>query len=286
MTRLIIGCGYLGTRVAQRWRDAGQEVALLTRSAATAQRWRDEGYAAVIGDVTQPGTLNQLPPAETVLYAVGFDRRAGLPMRDVYVGGLRNVLNALPNSTGRLIYISSTGVYGSADGGWVDEATPCVPLRENGRVCLEAERVLQQHPLGNKAVILRLAGIYGPQRIPSQDKLKAGEPIDAPAEGYLNLIHVDDAASVVLAAEKFPQPAGLYLVADGQPAVRGEYYAELARLLKAPPPRFVPPPVDSPAAARAAADKRIDSRKMFAELKVRLQYPDYRAGLAAIVGAD
>ena len=79
---------------------------------------------------------------------------------------MRNVLAALPAETGRLIYISTTGVYGPADGDWVDEVTPPDPQREGGRASLAAEQVLAAHPLGQRSVILRLAGIYGPGRVP------------------------------------------------------------------------------------------------------------------------
>jgi nucleoside-diphosphate-sugar epimerase len=100
----------------------------------------------------------------------------------------------------------------------------------------------------------------------------------------LNLIHVDDAARIVLLAEAKAQPPRLYVVSDGQPVIRGDYYRVLARLLGALPPRFVEPPDDSPAAARAASDKRINPRRMFSELNPALLYPSYREGLASVVG--
>src|SRR5262249_48518216 len=107
-------------------------------------------------------------------------------------------------------------------------------------------------------------------------------PIDAPARGWLNLIHVDDAARVVLLAEEHATPPKTFVVSDGVPVQRAEYYTELARLLNAPPPHFIEPPADSPAAQRAASDKRINPRRMFNELRPKLLYPDYRAGLTAI----
>lgn len=286
MRRLIFGCGYLGRRVAKTWRDQGDEVWLVTRSTATAETWRADGYRALVADVTDPQSLVDLPSAATVLWAVGYDRRAGQSIEQVYVAGLAKVLAALPSDTGRVIYISSTGVYGSAAGQWVDELTPCVPLRAGGRACLAAEECLAAHRLGARSVVLRLAGIYGPGRIPRAESLRAGEPIDAPADGYLNLIHVDDAAAIVVAAaERAPIPR-LYVVSDGQPGLRREYYGELARLLHAPPPTFVAPEPTSAAAQRAASDKRTSNARLVAELGVPLQYPSYREGLAAIVAGD
>ncbi|MBA4017879.1 MAG: NAD(P)-dependent oxidoreductase [Pirellula sp.] len=293
--KLLFGCGYLGWRVARLWRDAGDEVVVVTRDEAKAEQLRSDGFRALTADVCEPATLRDLPPAETVLYAVGFDRRSATTrsIGEVYAGGVGNVLDALsaaasaqPGSpTPLFIYISSTGVYGDAVGDWVDEDSPCRPLREGGKACLAAEEVLAAHPLGADSVVLRLAGIYGPGRIPRADALRRGEPIDAPADGYLNLIHVDDAAHTVLAVERGVAPPRTYCVADGRPPFRREYYAELARLLGAPAPTFVEPTADSPAAARAAADKRISNARLLREIGVDFQYPSYREGLAAIVRA-
>ena len=163
-------------------------------------------------DVTKPETLTVLQtlpvlggtPPESLLYAVGFDRTAGGPgIHAVYADGLRNVLAALLSSVTRAIYISTTGVYGNAGGRWVDEATPTDPQRDGGKASLAAEEILRAHPLGKRSAILRLAGIYGPGRVPYLDKLRAGEPIAAPSEGWLNLIHVDDAARIVVAMDRW-----------------------------------------------------------------------------------
>ncbi len=280
-TRLVIGCGYLGLRAAQRWQLLGDEVFAVTRSAERAATFRQCGLRPVVADVTRPDTLATLPPAETVLYAVGHDRGAGHSMREVYVTGLLAVLDSLPKQVGRIVYISSTGVYGQTDGGWVDEDSACEPTRESGRVCLEAERTLQAHPLGQRGVILRLAGIYGPGRVPNQAALRAGEPIAAAADGYLNLIHVDDAVSAILAAAEHPQPSRLYVISDGHPAQRHDYYAEAARQLGAPPPRYVAPPPGSAKAARAEGSRRVRNARMLAELGIRLRHPTFLEGLAA-----
>lgn len=284
VTKLIFGCGYLGERVARRWLAEGETVCALTRSADRAALWSREGIRPLVGDVLRAETLHDLPSAATVLFAIGHDAASGRSVRDTYVDGLRNVLAELSPDIGRFIFISSTGVFGDHGGEWVDERTECRPTRAAGRACLEAEQTLLAHRLADRAIILRLAGLYGPGRIPRQAALMAGEPIDAPQNGYLNLIHVDDAASVVLAAEKAPLsfPSG-YLVSDGNPVVRAEYYAELARLLGAPPVRFREPSASSAAAARASVDKRIANSQMLQALRVRLRYPSYREGLRAIV---
>jgi nucleoside-diphosphate-sugar epimerase len=101
------------------------------------------------------------------------------------------------------------------------------------------------------------------------------------------LVHVDDAATSVIAADRLPHfddGPRVFCVSDGNPVQRGEYYREVARLIGAPPPQFVAPDPNSPRAARAASDRRVRNDRMLAELGVKLKYPDYRAGLAAILG--
>lgn len=287
--KLVIGCGYLGIRVARRWLAAGDEVSALTRTAARAAELERQGLRPLVGDVVDARRLPQFAAFDTVLFAVGFDRSDSATIDEVYAGGVRNVLATLPAEIGRLIYVSTTGVYGDARGDEVDELTPPDPQRPGGIASLAAERAIADHPLGGRAAVLRLAGIYGPGRIPYLASLQAGEPIPAPSAGWLNLIHVDDGATAVLAAERWLEVAGrgphTFCVSDGSPVVRGDYYAEAARLLGAVKPRFADPAPDSPALARAGADRRISNRKMLASLGVKLAYPDYRAGLAAIMGS-
>jgi len=283
MAKLIFGCGYLGLRVARLWRAAGDKVYVVTRSTQRAETLAAAGLVPIVTGVTAPSQVEIPQEVRTVLWAVGYSNVPGQSIHDVYVGGLANVLRVLPANIGHFIHISSTGVYGQVTGGEVDESSPCQPTREGGRACLAAEELLRASPLANKTVILRLAGIYGPDRIPRSKDLLAGAPIDAPSDGWLNLIHVDDAARIVLLAEHVVEPPKLYVVSDGQPVIRGDYYRELARLLGAPPPRFIQPPADSPVAARAASDKRINPRRLFAELSPALLYPSYREGLANVV---
>jgi nucleoside-diphosphate-sugar epimerase len=296
-SRLIFGCGYLGVRTARLWGAAGDLVIAYSRSCEPTFKLGVPGLQTRQGDVTRPETIASIgaspaknqPPIESLLYAVGYDRTAGPDIHAVYAGGLRNVLTAIPRSVTRAIYISTTGVYGSADGDWVDEQTPPDPQRDGGRASLAAEQVLAAHALGKRSAILRLAGIYGPGRVPYLHQLRAGEPIAAPSAGWLNLIHVDDAAAIVVAVDHWlaERPAAdgphVFCVSDGAPVQRGQYYAEAARLIGAPPPQFTQPPADSPAAARAASDRRVRNDKLRRAFDVKLAYPSYRDGLASIL---
>ncbi|MCH8921856.1 MAG: SDR family oxidoreductase, partial [Planctomycetes bacterium] len=265
MTKLIFGCGYLGRRVARRWLDDGAQVCAVTRSQDRAAVLAADGLRTIVADINDPRTVAELPAAETVLVAVGYDRQADRSIHDVYVGGLRTILDALPASIGRLIYISSTGVYGQGNDEWVDERSPCEPTREGGRAVLEAEELLRAHALGDRSIILRMAGLYGPGRIPRREDIAAGRPIAAPSDGYLNLIHVDDAADVVLLADGRAKLPSTYIVSDGRPVLRWEYFDALARLLDAPSPKFSATPHDAPAAQRAASSKRVRNRRLIEE---------------------
>jgi len=291
--KLVIGCGYLGSRVASAWRDAGHAVTVVTRSPQRAEALAAQGFTPVVADVMDPPSLRRLPQAKTVLYAVGYDPTCGHSRHRVYVGGLANVLEALsddaPAPPDKFIYISTTGVYGDVDGD-VTEQTQCEPTREGGIACLEAECMLAAHAFGGRRVVLRLAGIYGPDRVPNRQALLNGEPIVAAPESRLNLIHVDDACRVVLAADAQAEPPALYLVSDGNPPLRSEFYTAAARLLGAPAPKLQWPPTEaepqtSTGRTRGESTKIIRNDKLLSELQVQLAYPDYRAGLRqAILG--
>jgi len=283
MAKLIFGCGYLGIRVAKLWQAAGESIYAVTRSADRARQLAAAGIEPILGDLTRDSQLRLPQGVRTVLFAVGYDRNAGQPIHEVFVGGLARAIDSMPAVVDRFLYVSSTGVYGNVIGQEVNEDDPTQPTREGGRACLAAERLLSASRFANQAVILRLAGLYGPGRIPRAADLIAERPINAPAQGWLNLIHVDDAARIVQLAERLASPPRNYVVSDGAPVIRAEYYAELARLLKAPPPQFVEPDFGSHSALRATSDKRVNPRRMFEELRPTLRYASYKEGLAAIV---
>ncbi len=283
MSKLILGCGYLGSRVAAGWRAAGQEVFAVTRSPDRAAEFELQGLRPIVADIAKPQALaGKLPVAETVLYAIGYDPSSGRTRDEVQIAGLRHVLDALPADTGRIIFIGSTGVYGQTTGQWVDEETPCEPTREAGRAALAAEELLRAHPIGDRAIILRLAGLYGPGRIPHYRDIAAGRAIAAEPNSHLNLIHVADAAATVFAAASHGQPPRLYLVSDGHPVRRSEYVTALCEQFKLSPARFDPPPPDVLKQSRSGTDKLISNARLLRELEPSFRFRDYRDGLAAL----
>jgi len=283
---LVVGCGYLGRRVALMYVDRGEAVFGTTRSAEGASALGAIGVRPVVGDVLDASLA--LPAVDRVLYCVGYDRDAGASKRSVYVDGLRNVLERLPAGVSRLVYIGSTSVYGDGGGDWVDEATPAVPVTEAGRICLDAELALTDWAdrSGVSTVVVRCSGLYGPGRIIRRALIERGEPIPGDPDRTLSLIHVDDAARAAAAALDAPWPGPLYLASDDRPIPRREYYRVVAAFLNAPPPTYVAPAPGSPEAARDVVDRRICNRRIKVELGLCLRYPDVTAGVPAALGAE
>jgi len=271
--RLVAGCGYLGSRLAARWAAAGDAVWGIVRTPRRVADLEAAGVTPIVADVAA-AALPGLPEVDTAVWSVGFDRGAGQSYRDVHVAGFGRLLDALSGAP-RVIMVGSTGVWGRVEGRLVDETTPAAPDREAGHVLLEAEGVLGTHRLG-PGTVLRLAGIYGPGRLPRVDDLRAGRPLTADPDSWLNLIHVDDAATVLMAVAEHPAPGPLYVVSDGHPVRRRDFYDTLARLTGSPRPLWQPP---SPEAR--GGDKRVDPSRLFAEIAPTLDHPD---ALAAIPG--
>ena len=187
-------------------------------------------------------------------------------------------------------YLSTTGVYGTRDGGWVDETAERRPTGERGerRVAAETAWIGLWRQRGVPVHIFRLAGIYGPGRS-AFDALRAGNArrIDIPGQVF-SRIHVDDIANVLLASIAKPQPGAIYNVCDDEPAAQAEVVAYAAKLLGVEPPPLVPlaDAELSPMAKSFYADnKRVANALIKEELGVTLTYPDYRAGLDAILAA-
>lgn len=286
MRRLIIGSGYLGERVARLWLKAGDTVYAMTRSPVRAVEFKQAGIEPVIADVMQPDTLDSLPECECVLHAVGYDRRAPYDKRAVYVDGLRNVLERLPESVQRLVFVSSTSVYGQQNGEWVDESSPCEPTSEGGKICLAAESLVHERFTPNnsrRAVILRPSGLYGPGRLLARtEQLRSGTPLRGNPDAWLNLVHIDDVAQAVLLSADAVDPAKSYLVSDTQPLRRADYYSQLAALVGTGPPVFA----DTAPGDPSPLNKRCCSKKICDELNLQLRFPTVAEGLPHAVGAS
>ena len=299
---LVVGAGYLGQKVSQLSAALGAQVYATTRHKSRFESLSGQGFRPVRFDWTDRATFENLPldalsagaksAGARVLVAVSYDPHGRLSRYDSQVGGLRNLLSILPTDV-RLCYISTTGVYHQKDGSWVDETSPTHPDRLGGQVHLQAESLLHACRPNSPWAVLRLAGIYGPGRVPRIADVIAGRAIASAAEGFLNLIHVQDAARAVLAvwnrmaAPSRQQATGmqsrLYAVGDDAPVVRSEFYREIARQCGVPLPSFIAPGADASPRMRSESNKRVWNRKLRRELLPALDFPDYRNGLADIL---
>ena len=278
MKRLVVGCGYLGLRVAKRWFAAGDSVFALTRSQTRAAGLRAQGISPIVGDITLPASLDNLPEVDTVLFAVGMDRSRYSDIRLVYVDGLRHIIHRISPATKHLIYISSTGVYGDFGGQWVDENSETEPVREGGKACLEAERLIAASQFADRSTILRFAGIYGPDRVPTRDLILSKNWKKLSAAGYLNLIQVDDGARLVTHVADQPPTGETFLVSDGQPSLRKEYYEFIAQQFGIDEIPWEESEV-KPEESRSGSSKRISNGKLMERFEFKCDFPDYRSGL-------
>ena len=146
---------------------------------------------------------------------------------------LRRVLASLARST-RVVYISTSGVYGDCAGRWIDEDEPLKPMSERAHRRLDAERALTEW--GGDFVILRVPGIYGPGRLPLE-RLRKNLPVVRESESpYTNRIHADDLADAALKAAEHGITGAAYNISDGNPTTMCDYFNRCAALLDLPPP--------------------------------------------------
>ena len=264
---LIAGCGDVGGRVARLLHARGAAVHGLRRSS----RPLPQGVVPIRADLADAASLAALPrDIAQLVYLPTPDARTPEAYRRVFVDGLERLLDALAGAPlRRVLFVSSSAVYGDHGGGWVDEDSAPDPPGFNGEILLEGERRLAQRNL--PATVLRLAGLYGPGRDGLLARLRAGQaraPIEPPF--WANRIHVDDAAGAMAHLLDLPEPASLYLGVDDTPLPLHELYGFLAEQLGAPAPAAGPPP-------RGIGNKRLSNARLRAS-GYTLRWPDARAG--------
>ena len=279
MRILIVGCGYVGSELL-RILPTGWHADALTRSASRSTELRELGANPIVMDWLEP--ITDLQQYDYILVAV--------PHREVndfgsqtHVRGLKNLLNSAGDHFRKIVYLSTTGVFGTTDSEQVTEDTPVSPSRVGPTIAVQAENFLTGRLNTAKLTILRLAGIYGPGRIPLAAKIRAGEPLAVPQSGFLNLVHVSDIARMIINVLQSELKLPYYLFSDGNPVRRLEFYEYLAHLCGVTEPEFVEP-TEGDARARRATSKRIDPSRIIQETGFEYRYPNYRAGLEDAIG--
>ena len=279
---LIIGCGDIALRTLPLLQGHYRLYALV-RNPAKADTLRKLGVTPILGDLDERSSLTKIAGlADIVLHFAPPERQGRFDTRT------RNLLSALSTRLlpTRLIYISTSGVYGDCDGDIVSETRPVNPQSDRARLRVSAERQIRTWAIRNhvNANILRVPGIIAEDRLPV-DRIKAGAPaIVASEDGYSNHIHADDLARIVIAALRYAKPNRVYHTVDDDEMKMGDYFDVVADAFKLPRPPRLP----RAEAQRAVSpmmwsfmneSRRLTNLRMKRELKVRLRYPTVGATL-------
>ena len=271
MPRLLIaGCGYVGQAAADLFRLRGWAVEGWTRSAESAARLSGKPYRIRQIDISQRAEVAESAPAasgfDAVIHCASSKGGDAELYRELYLGGVRNLLEIFPGS--KLVFTSSTSVYAQRDGSWVTEESETKPMRETSRILLETESLV----LASGGIVARLAGIYGPGRSAILNKFLARTAItDSENDRFVNQVHLDDIASALFVLLNQERGGEIYNVVDDQPVLQSECYRWLAERLNCPLPPF---------GRSMQRRKRGDSNKRVSNAKLRRlgwtpQYPTF-----------
>jgi nucleoside-diphosphate-sugar epimerase len=273
---LIVGCGYVGSALAERRVRAGDTVFGMRREVADLP----DGVTSLRGDVSVSGGLGALPPnLDYVVYAVGAKARDEASYRRAYLDGIGNLLDALGDeaqSPKRILFTSSTSVYAQSRGEWLDEESPTHPQRFSGQIMLSAEGLLRgsRYP----SVAVRLGGIYGPGRTSMLEAVRSGQPTPTTEQPHFtNRIHRDDAAGILEHLMGVIDPAPVYIGVDDEPAPRDEVVSWLSSALG------IRDPGRAPAGKARTGSKRCSNALIRASGYVFL-HPNYRHGYSDLIG--
>jgi nucleoside-diphosphate-sugar epimerase len=280
----IVGCGDIGQRVAVRWQ--ALPVTGLVSSATRAEQLEAAGIRPWRANLDDPTTLRELPLADALVYY--FAPPPTIGTTDPRMGHFLAAIDPAHLPT-RIVYISTSGVYGDRGGDLVNEDTPPNPQVDRARRRYDAEQQLRRfgQQYGVAVVILRVGGIYGPGRLPIKRLQDSVPIIHEHLAPTTNRIHAEDLAQICVAAARRGRTDTVYNVSDGTDSNMTEYFNTVADFLKLPRP----PTIDWEEAERSLSagmlsylkeSRRMDNRRMLEELGIELQYPTLEAGLAAM----
>ena len=285
---LIIGCGDVGERLVQRYRGQAHFFAL-TRSLAGVARLRALGVKPIVGDLDEPGSLQRLPRVNGVFHFAPPPAEGAVDTRT------RHLLRALSRQAhpDKLVYISTSGVYGDCGGAWVDESRATAPVNARAKRRVDAEIQLRNWGARQQVAvsILRAPGIYAADRLPLERIRRDTPALNAEEDSYTNHIHADDLARLAWIAMFRAPPQRIYHAVDAQPMKMGDWFDSCADAFDLPRP---------PRVTRAAADgllseallsflresRRLSNRRARGELRFRYLYPDSHALLSEIRQRD
>lgn len=280
---LIIGCGDIGAKVAEIGQKNGHKVLALVRSNASADQLQSKDISPLCVDLD-----TEKPPAEidkhNEIYYFAPPPPSG--QDDPRISKVLSRLSATHKQ--RIVYISTTGVYGNCNGEWVDEERPANPQVDRSKRRWSAEQQLRQwqQKTGGEIVILRVAGIYGPNKLPLARLQKQVPIIEESAAPWTNRIHSEDLAAICWEAMRKGGDGEVYNVSDGAPGNMTDYFNQVADATG-----LDRPPIISTEQAQKelsagmlsylGESRRMNNKKLLRDLGIELKYPNLKAGLAA-----
>ncbi len=284
MRVLIVGCGYVGVPLGVELIRLDHEVFGLRRSVSAENELKAAGIQSLFADVTKLEELKKLPrDFDWVVNCVAAGGDAE-NYRQTYFEGTKNLIGWLaPNPPKRFVYTSSTSVYAQNDGSQVKESSPTEPISETSKILVETEKVLLEAASQRKipAAVLRVAGIYGPDRGHwFKQFLKNEARIEGDGSRFLNMIHRDDLIGCIIAALKNGRAGEIYNAVDDEPVSQKNFFEWLAGTLgKYPPPSVPENSVEN--CKRGVTNKRVSNRKLKMELGYQFKHPNFRIGYSA-----
>jgi nucleoside-diphosphate-sugar epimerase len=279
---LIVGCGDVGMRLIPLLRSRFRVFALTSQSERLSEL-RSAGVIPILGNLDNPQSLYRLKGLADIVVHL-----APPPMQGSLDQRTRNLVAILPRH-GKLVYVSTTGVYGDCKGAFFDETRPVAPVNARAERRVDAERVLRRwarHHEG-KLSILRVPGIYAADRLPLE-RLRQGTPALLDADDvYTNHIHADDLAQIVALALFRAQPLRVYHTVDDSALKMGDYFDQVATAFKLPLPPRVPraelsKQVSPMLLSFMSESRRLSNERMKTELGVRLRWPAVSDLLASL----
>ena len=279
---LIVGCGDVGMRLIPLLRSRFRVFALTSQSERLSEL-RSAGVIPILGNLDSPQSLYRLKGLSDIVVHL-----APPPMQGSLDQRTRNLVAILPRH-GRLVYVSTTGVYGDCKGATFDETRPVAPVNARAERRVDAERVLRRwarHHEG-KLSILRVPGIYAADRLPLE-RLRQGTPALLDSDDvYTNHIHADDLAQIIALALFRAQPLRVYHTVDDSALKMGDYFDQVATAFKLPLPPRVPraelsKQVSPMLLSFMSESRRLSNERMKTELGVRLRWPAVSDLLASL----
>lgn len=275
---LIAGCGFVGLPLARNFVSSGWQTYALTATEGSATNLRSEQFGAFGVDITNKSSFRHLPVRtfDVVIHCASSGRGDARDYATIFFAGTRNLTSCL--EYGRLIFCSSTSVYAQVDGSWVNELSAADPERETGRILRKTEDLV----LGSGGIVVRLGGLYGPERCVPLQKLLAGRAtIEGDGTRIMNMLYQFDAAGAIQYLAETGS-SGIFNVVDNEPVTQVDWYQYVCKRLNKPLPPIGPRDLNR---KRGWTSKRVSNQKL-RSLGWNPIYPSFKEGLAAITAVS